>query len=81
MKNLNENETKAMRAICADCDEIDGWGFTRIGHMVAALMDEFDNNGQRVGGYIATLLDKNLIDVCAEDNEVWVKPETFEAYC
>lgn len=38
---MNGNETKAMRAICADCDELDGWGFTRPSDMVAALLKAF----------------------------------------
>lgn len=81
MTNLNDNETKAMRAICTDCDEIDGWGFTRIGEMVIAIANVFDGNFQRAGAYLKDILDKGLIDMCVEDNEVWVEPEVFEAYC
>ena len=80
MTNLNDNERKALGAICADCDELDGWGFTRIADMILAVMREFDN-GQVVGGYISDLMKKNLIDVDAKEDEVWVSPKVFEAYC
>ena len=77
---LNENETKAIKAICDDCDDIDGYGFTRVTNMVLALMRVF-NNGQVVGGYISDLMDKGLIEVEVGEDEVWVNPDIYEAYC
>lgn len=79
MKHLNENEAKAMKVICADCDEIDGYGFTRPKDMVMALVKEF-KNGQVAGGYIADLMEKGFIEVDVVDDTVWVEPEIFEAY-
>lgn len=75
---LNENERKAMRAICWDCDDIDGYGFTRPADMVLAVTAEFDNNGQVAGGYIRDLIEKNLIDMT--DDEVWVEPDVFAEF-
>lgn len=79
--NLNENERKALSAICADCDEIDGYGFTRIPDMAWALFNAFDRNGQVAGGYITDLRDKGLIDIDAAEDEVWVDPEVYEQFC
>lgn len=81
MKNLNENEAKAMRAICADCDEIDGYGFTRPADMAWALFEAFDRNAHVAGGYITSLSDKGLIELDMVDNTVWVEPEVFEQFC
>ena len=83
-ENLNENEVKVLRAICAGCDDIDGWGFHRPSMMMVDVMGEFDgvkNQGQVVGGYIRDLIDKGLIEFNAYDDEVWVRPEVFETYC
>lgn len=77
---MNENERMAMEAICADCDELDGWGFTRPTDMVVALVKKF-NDGNVVGGYIADLMHKNMIDVDVMDDTVWVSPEIFAEYC
>lgn len=81
MIKLNDNEAKAMRAICQDCDEIDGYGFTRISNMCEAVAIAFDRNYHKAGGYISALLDKNLIDMCVIDDEVWVAPDVFEQFC
>lgn len=78
--NLNENETLAMEAICADCDDIDGYGFTRPASMVLALVKVF-HNGYTAGGYIADLMEKNLIEVDVLDDTVWVDHEVYAAYC
>lgn len=80
MATLNENEVKALVAICNDCDEIEGEGFTRIGHMINALMGAFGNY-QKVGGYIADLMEKDCIIVDAREDEVWVPRETYATYC
>lgn len=84
MKKLNENETKVLRTICEGCDEIDGWGFHRPSMLMVDVMREFDgveNKGQVVGGYIRDLMDKNLIEFNAIDDEVWVSPDVYERYC
>lgn len=80
MKKLNENEVLAMKAICADCDDIDGYGFTRVDDMVLALVHQF-KNGQVSGGYITDLADKGLIEVDYHEDTVWIDPEVFETYC
>lgn len=80
IKNLNENERRAMRVICSDCDEIDGYGFTRPIDMVIALVNEF-KNGNVAGGYITDLIDKNLIEVDVHDDTVWVEPDVYEEFC
>lgn len=80
-KSLNENERKALGAIIDTCDEIDGEGFTRQVPMMLAVMKVFDNNGQRAGGYIADLINKNLIMIEPTEDEVWVMKEAMEAFC
>jgi hypothetical protein len=80
IKSLNENELKALKAICADCDEIDGYGFDRPKDMKLALLDAFNGNGHVVGGYMNDLCDKGLIDVDIPENEVWVDKEIFAEF-
>lgn len=81
MKNLNKNERIAIEAICADCDDLDGWGFTRLWDMCEAVAEAFENNYQRAGGYVKALMDKNLIEVNKEEDEVWVSPDVYELFC
>lgn len=78
---MNENEVKALKAICNDYDEIDGYGFTRPADMAWALFEAFDHNGQVAGGYITSLVDKGLIELDMVDNTVWVSPEVYEQFC
>ena len=80
MANLNENERKALEIICADCDEIEGEGFTRLTDVMIELVKHF-KNGQVVGGYITDLMNRNLIMVEPSENEVWVGAEAYGAYC
>lgn len=72
-------ETLAMEVICANCDEIDGYGFTRPVSMVMALVDVFQD-GFEVGRQVKKLIDKNLIEVDVIDDTVWVEPEVYKAY-
>lgn len=81
MKHLNDNERKALEAVCYDCDNLDGWGFTRIWDMCEAVAKAFDNNYQRAGGYIKVLKEKRLIDIHASEDEAWVSPEVFGEFC
>lgn len=84
MTKLNENEAKVLRAICEGCDEIDGWGFHRPSMMMVDVMKAFEgskNQGQVVGGYIRDLIEKDLIEFNAYDDEIWVRPEIFEQFC
>lgn len=78
---LNKNEVKALSVICADCDELDGWGFTRPSMVIDSLAEAFNNNYRVMGGYLKDLIDKNLIDYNTFDDELWVYPEYFEQYC
>ena len=80
IKSLNENERKALTIICKDCDNIDGEGYTTTVDAMVALMREFEN-GQAVGGYLADLMDKGLIDYEKADNTLWVDKEVFAAFC
>ena len=80
MKDINKNEKRALEAICADCDNLDGWGFTRLWDMCEAVAQEFKYNYQVAGGYIKALMDKRLIDVDKHDDEVWVRPEVYELF-
>lgn len=80
MANLNQYEIKAIKAIVADCDDLDGWGFTRTASMTNAVADEFDGNYQRAGGYIADLIEKGLVEADLACDEVWIAPEVFEEY-
>lgn len=82
-ENLNENERKAMTAICDDCDDLDGWGFDRPSDMMLALLDAFDGNPHRAGGYLKDLIDKGLVEIEPYEDEVWINPDVFEefAYC
>lgn len=81
MMNLSENETKAIRAICKDCDDIEGYGFTRIPDMVYALSVAFEEQMWRVGEFIRIMTEKNLIDIIYDENEVWVEPEVYKQFC
>ena len=88
MAKLNENERKVLSAICNDCDELDGWGFTRPSGMMVALMrnlgEEFGSGakkGMSIGAYVSDLMKKNLVDLDLQEDEVWVRPDVFEAYC
>lgn len=76
---LNESEKRALSVICNDCDEMDGWGFTRPAYVVPALVKAFDGNAHRAGGYFRDLAEKGCIDHF--DDEVWVRPDVFAAYC
>lgn len=80
IKSLNEYERKALTIICKDCDDIDGEGYTTTVDAMVALMREFEN-GQSVGGYLADLMDKGLIDYDKVDHALWVGKEVFSAFC
>lgn len=80
MTKLNENENKALSAICDDCDELDGYGFTRVGDALIALIGVF-GDPKVAGGYITDLIKKNLIEFDLHEDEVWVNPDVFEQFC
>lgn len=83
MENLNKNEAKVLRAICEGCDEIDGWGFHRPSMMMRDVLQVFErveNLGQVAGGYVRDLIEKDLIEFNAYDDEVWVRPEVFSQF-
>lgn len=69
-----------IEAICADSDDIDGWGFNRIGSVVATAIEMF-GDGRTAGEYVKCLMEDGLIEVYAESDEVWISPEVFEKYC
>lgn len=74
--NLNENEKKALAAIVATCDNLDGDLFTRWSDLMNAVIKAFDMNGQVAGGYVKDLLDKGIIEPDEDDDTygtgVWV---------
>lgn len=75
MKNLNENERKALDAIIETCDDLDGDLFTRKEDAAMAVLKAFDYNGQVAGGYISQLIDKGYLDFEEDDGYgigVWV---------
>jgi hypothetical protein len=79
---LNWNETIAIRTICDDCDELDGYGFNRPSDVVEALMEALDlPNKKAAGAYMTDLEKKGLIDINTYDDEIWVNPDVFEKYC
>lgn len=81
--NLNENEAKVLSAICAGCDDLDGWGFNRPSMMMVDLVHAFEgteNWGQVIGAYLKDLIDKGVIEFDAHEDEVWVDPEVYATY-
>lgn len=79
---LNWNETIAIKAICDDCDELDGYGFNRPKDVVEVLMEALDlPNKKAAGAYMADLEKKGLIDIDTFEDEIWVNPDVFEKYC
>lgn len=74
MKNLNENERRALDVIIETCDDLDGDLFTRLQDIVLALIKEF-GDGHAVGGYITQLQKKGFIDFDDDDGYgvgIWV---------
>ncbi len=80
INGMNENELKAFNVICADCDELDGYGFTRVSTAILELVKAFDNNGHVAGGYFRSLSDKGVFDYEVIDDEIWVNRDFFEIY-
>lgn len=66
-ENLNENEKKALDAILATCDDLDGDYFTRLIDAADAVLKAFDNNGHVAGGYISDLIRKGIITLEDDD--------------
>ena len=79
MTNLTNIERKAMEIICNDCDELDGWGFTRPSdacEVVAKEIGQFD-----AIKVMSRLHAMDLLDICTIDDTLWVKPEVFGQFC
>ena len=66
MTNLNENEKKALDAIIATCDDLDGDLFTRRGDALRALVELF-RDGFRAGGYYIDLMNKGYLSEEEDD--------------
>lgn len=79
--NLNKNEEKMLRAICEDCDDIDGWGFNRPSMCVQKLIELFDYKAKVAGGYLRDLIDKDLIEFDRYEDTIWVRPEVYAEFC
>lgn len=67
IENLNESERKALDAIIATCDELDGDLFTRMSDAMLAVIKLFDWNGHVAGGYVADLMKKGFLDEEPDD--------------
>lgn len=80
IKNLSENERRAMSAICADCDEIDDWGFDRPSDAYAAAFGEF-NSDKVTSDTLNSLMEKDVIEIDLIDDTLWVKPEVYASFC
>lgn len=64
MTNFTENERKALNIICADCDEIDGYGYTTLNDAISALIESREwDNGQTIGAIVANLQKKGAISI------------------
>lgn len=75
MRNLNENEIKAMNAILETCDDIYGEYFTRQKDAIKALIKVF-GDAKVAGGYFTDLSDKGFLEIDDEDDfygtGIWV---------
>ena len=86
MTNLTERKAMAdvdrmaMEAIASDCDEIDGWGFTRPSEVIGVVGDAIGGELEAIKS-ISRLNAMNLIDICTIDNTLWMRPEIFEQFC
>lgn len=78
MTKLNENEAKALDAIIATCDDLDGDLFTRMDAVAFALIELF-KDGHVAGGYIIDLEKKGYLDFEEPDpmysTGIWVNAE------
>ena len=70
----------AMEAIASDCDEIEGWGFTRPSEVVGVVGDAIGGELEAIKA-ISRLNTMNVIDICVIDDTLWVRPEVFETFC
>lgn len=74
---FNDIQKKALKLLVADCDEIDGWGFTTPSEAFIAVSDEIDNAED-----ILNQLDSmEAIEVDTFDDTLWVRPEVYDQFC
>lgn len=81
MKNLNENEMRALFAVIDTCDELDGELFTRLPDVMAKLsLDVFDDPNA-CGGYVTQLQRKGYLSFEEDDGYgmgIWVDVKPYE---
>ena len=77
---LTADEKRALGAIIATCDNLDGDLFTRPADAVLAIIDTLGCSGQAAGGYITSLGNKGILDT-EEDGYglgFWVNADTVD---
>ena len=77
--NFSIAEIKALQAICADCDDIDGEGFTTPEDAFMAVVHQFDS-GEQAGECIDGLRAKGVVTIDIYDNTLWVDRDVFAAF-
>lgn len=79
MMNFTENERKALNIICADCDEIDGYGYTTTNDAVAALIKGTKWDGYVIGAVITNLQKKGAISIehDRDRTSIWVERDAM----
>lgn len=80
MKTLTTKEQVTFEHICEDCDELDGWGFTRPSFLFAG---EAPNGAEAMKNLVTNMVsldDKGYIEFNFVEDEIWVNPELFASY-
>ena len=76
---LTAAERDALTIIVADCDDIDGWGFTRPEVIADVLMASDDMDAANKA--VRALIDADIVTLNPVEREIWVTPEAFAAFC
>ena len=74
-------EIKALMAICNDCDDIEGEGFTRPADALLLVLGIFRGDGDMAGKCVKALADKGAISFDFEDDTLWVDREVYATFC
>ncbi len=78
--SMSTKEAVALEAICADCDEIDGWGFNRPSDAFVAVLEKLDD-AEVANETLHSLMEKDLIEVDLIDDTLWVRPVVYARFC
>ena len=74
---FSEIQKKALSAIVAYCDYIDGWGFTTPSEAFIAVSEELDN----AEDILKQLDSMEAIEIDTFDDTLWVRPEVYDQFC